>query len=159
MSYLSISAVLAAADKTIIQTSLQAIKAKLPFLINLSVDERHKLRKMGAGRTSYVQDVYQAATNNSGAIPTGFNLVEYGKDLQLYRDLSDIISWLHPFMESLESTSMALSSELMKQTDECYGHLKVAAQKSTNQSLNSTMKRISDQLKQSSKASKPELVK
>jgi hypothetical protein len=131
----------------------------LPFLINLSVDERKKLRKMGPGRTSYVQDIYQAATNNSGAIPQGFSMTEFGKDLQLYRDLSDILSWLEPLVESMESTLMALSAELMKQADECYGHLKVAAQKSTNQSLNVTMKRISDQLKQSSKTVAPETVK
>jgi hypothetical protein len=131
----------------------------LPFLINLSVDERKKLRKMGPGRTSYVQDIFQAATNNSGAIPQRFSMSEFGKDLQLYRDLSDILSLMEPLFESMESTSMALSAELMKQADECYGYLKVAAQKSTNQSLNATLKRISDQLKQSPKTLAPATAK
>jgi hypothetical protein len=151
MSYSNISAAIVAADKTAVQTAIQTIKSKMPFLINLSIDERKKLRKMASVRTSYVQDVYQASVGNSGAIPQGINLVEYGKDLQLYRDLSDIMSWFAPLYESIESTSMALGSELMKQSDECYGHLKVAAKKSTNQSLNTTVSKIASQLKQSPK--------
>jgi hypothetical protein len=154
MGYMNISAAIAAADKTAVQTAIQTIKTKLPFLINLSSAERVKLRKMGAVRTSYVQDVYQAVLANPGTVPSGFNTAEYGKDLQLYRDLSDIMSWLRPVFDSIESTNMALSFELMKQTDECYGHLKVAAKKSTNQSLNETIKRIADQLKQSPKVVK-----
>jgi hypothetical protein len=152
MSYQNLSAAIVAADKDAVLTAIQTIKTKLPFLINLSNEERIKLRKMGAVRTSFVQDVYQASTNNNGAIPQAINLAEFGKDLQLYRDLTDIMSLLMPVYESIESTTMALSAELMKQSDECYGHLKVAAKKSTNMSLNETLKRISSQLKQSPKA-------
>jgi hypothetical protein len=146
MSYQNISAVITADDKAAVQAAIQTIKAKLPFLVNLTVQERKRLRKMGAVRTSYVQDVYQAASNNSGAIPSGFNLTEYGKDTQLLKDMTDIISWLLPVYEGIENTSMALGGELMKQSDECYGYLKVAAKKSSNQSLTQTVKEIADQL-------------
>ena len=61
MSYQNISAVITAADKEAVQTAVQTIKAKLPFLVNLNPQERKRLRKMGAVRTAYVQDVYQAA--------------------------------------------------------------------------------------------------
>jgi len=120
----------------------------LPFLVNLNPQERKRLRKMGAVRTAYVQDVYQAAANNSGVIPSGFNLAEFGKDVQLMKDMNDILSWLLPVYDGIENTNMAIGSELMKQSDECYGYLKVAAKKSSNQSLNQTVKQISKQLKQ-----------
>lgn len=148
MSYQNISAVLTAADKTAIQAAVQTIKTKLPFLVNLNSQERKRLRKMGAVHTSYVQDVYQAAANNSGVIPASINLAEYGKDVALMKDIVDILSWLLPVFDSIENTSMALGNELMKQSDECYGYLKVAAKKSSNQSLNQTVKEIADQLKQ-----------
>lgn len=148
MSYQNISAAITAADKTAIQTAIQTIKTKLPFMVNLSQQERKRLRKMGAVRTSYVQDVYQAAANNSGVIPASINLTEYGKDVTLMKDMVDVMSWLLPVFDGIGNTFMALGNELMKQSDECYGYLKVAARKSSNQSLNQTVKEIADQLKQ-----------
>lgn len=129
MAYQNISAVISAADKTAVQTAIQTIKAKLPFLVNLNPQERKKLRKMGPVHTSYVQDVYQAVVNNSIVIPGSINLAEYGKDVALMKDITDILSWLLPVFDGIENTSVALGNELMKQSDECYGYLKVAANK------------------------------
>jgi len=147
MSYQNISASILAADKTAIQTALQTIKAKMPFLIALNPTERKKLRKMGAGRTAYVQDVYNAASNNSASIPAGLSLTEFAKDVQLMKDMTDIIGWLMPVYDAIQDTDLALGSELMKQADEAYGYLKNAAKKSSSQALSTTVKQISDQLK------------
>ena len=155
MSYQNISVTLVAADKTAIITALQTIKTKLPFLINLTAADRKKLRKMGSVRTSYVQDVYTAANNNASAIPSGFSISEYGKDVTLMKDLTDIFALLQPLFEGVEDTQMALGSELMKQSDECYGYLKVSSKKSSNQNLTMAVKSISDQLKRAKKAVPP----
>jgi len=130
---------------------LESLKLNFPFLINLTSDERQKLRTMGAVRTSYVQDIYQASMSNKSALPAGFSLDDYGKDLQLYRDLEEIMSHLLPLFEGIESTSMVLSSKLMKQTDQCYAHLKVEAVKNPNQFLGETLKKIAAQLKKTRK--------
>src|ERR1051326_1810255 len=74
MSYSNISASLSAADKQAILQAVQTIKTKLPFLVNLNTEERQKLRKMGGGRTAYVQDVFSTASSNSAVIPQGFSL-------------------------------------------------------------------------------------
>lgn len=155
MSYSNISATLSAADKQAILQAAQLIKTKLPFLINLTTKERQKLRKMGAVRTSYMQDVYSAAINNSTVIPSGFNVIEFGKDVTLNKDIEDVLAVLIPLFEGVDDTHMALGTELMKQSDECYGYLKVAAKKSSNQNLNQIVKKISDQLKQ--KNTKPKV--
>ena len=152
MSYSNISASLSAADKQAILQAIQTIKSKLPFLINLNEQERKKLRKMGSVRTSYVQDVYNASSGNAGAIPSGFSMVEFGKDVQLNKDLADILIALGPLDEGVKDTVMALGSELMHQSDECYGYLKVSSKKSSSQNLNEAVKRISFQLKQSPRA-------
>ncbi len=154
MTNTNISESISPEEKAAIIADLESLKLKLPFLINLTPEERQKLRKMGAVRTSYVQDVYQASVSNKSALPQGFSLEEYGKDLQLYRDMEEIMSFMLPLFEGMESTIIALSSELMKQTDQCYGHLKVEAKKNGNQFLSETIKRIAAQLKQSRK-SKP----
>ena len=147
MSYSNISASLSAADKQAILQAVQVIKTKLPFLINLNEQDRKTLRKMGSVRTAYVQDVYSASAGNTSAIPSGFSLPEYGKDVTLQKDLMDILTPLGPVFEGLSDTAMALGAELMHQSDECYGYLKVAANKSSNQNLNVVVKKIADQLK------------
>jgi len=152
MSYQNISVAIVAADKTTVLTSIQAIKAKLPFLINLNPAERKRIRKMGAIRRAYVQDVYAAIVNNPTAAPSGFNVVEFGKDVQLMKDITDILGVLLPVYDGIVDTSFALGNELMKQADEAYGYLKVAAKKSSNQSLNQTIQNISVQLKHKASA-------
>jgi hypothetical protein len=46
MGYQNISAAIAAADKTTKQTAILRIKSKLPFLINLSFDERINIQNV-----------------------------------------------------------------------------------------------------------------
>lgn len=147
MSYQNISSSITAADKQAVQAAIQTIRTKLPFLIVLAMTERKRLRKMGPAGVPYVQDVYNAAVSNPGAITTGFSLTEYGKDLQLFKDLTEIISWLTPIYEGIDDTHLALGNELMKQSDECYGYLKVASKKSSNQSLKDTVAVIASLLK------------
>ncbi len=154
MSYNNISAKISLEDIAEIKNAIQTVKTKLPFLINLTPKERQKLRTMGAVRTSYVQDVHQASLSNSDSIPRGFDLEEYASDLKLYGDMREVLSVLLPQFEGIESTTMALSAELMKQTDQCYGHLQVEAEKSNNTALSETVKRIAAQLKQHRKTEK-----
>lgn len=130
-----ISAALTATDKQAIITAIQTIKTKLPFLVNLNDVERKKLRKMGAVRTGYVQEVFYASSANTTSLPSGFDMVEYNKDFNIHKELREIHSLLGPVAEGIGNTLMAAGSDLMLQSDECYGHLKVAAKKSPNQSL------------------------
>ena len=153
--YNNISAAIAAADKQAILQAVQTIKTKLPFLVNLNETERRNLRKMGAVRTAYVQDVYSVSAGNPSAIPAGFNIAEYGKDVTLSKDIMDILTPLLPLFEGLNDTFIALGAELMKQSDECYGYLKVAAKKNSSLNLNDAVKKIADQLKHKPKTPPP----
>ena len=155
MSYSNISASLSAADKQAVLQAVQTIKTKLPFLINLNETDRKNLRKMGNVRTAYVQDVYNASATNPGSIPGGFSLAEYGKDVSLQKDLVDILTALMPLCEGVNDTEMALGAELMKQSDECYGYLKVVAKKSSNQNLNDAVKKIAEHLRHKPKTPPP----
>jgi hypothetical protein len=56
----------------------------------------------------------------------------------LYTALSEIYSLVNPLKDSMECTLMALGAELMKESDEDYGYLKIASSKANNQNLNST---------------------
>ena len=137
-----------------IKSNIDGIKEELPFLISLTKDERKKLRKIGPGRIGYVNEVNTASNANSSALAAGFKLDDYNTKLALYKALSDIYSWANPLKDSLESTLMALGSELMKESDEAYGYQKIAASKENNQNLNTTIEKIKSILKQAKKTVK-----
>ena len=151
MSIAKILGVISPEARGNIKSNIDGIKEELPFLISLTKDERKKLRKIGPGRKGYVQEVNTASNANSSALAAGFNLNDFNTKLALYNALSEIRSWANPLMDSLDSTMMALGSELMKESDEAYGYLKIAASKDNNQNLNTTIEKIKDILKQAKK--------
>ena len=148
MSYSNISATLTDVQKTAFKTGVQSLKTPLTFLVNLSNDERQKLRKTGSKRIGYVTDVYKAVVANPQAMPQSFNVTEFGKDVILYSDLIELQNYLKPLVEAIDDTLLAVGSEAITVADEVYGHLKVATKKTSNQSLKSTVQKIADQLKQ-----------
>jgi ABC-type molybdate transport system substrate-binding protein len=147
MNLPNVNFALPAADKTTVQTSLQTVKGKLPFLINLNPEQRKSARKMGAKRRSYVNDVFSLATSNPSAMPSGFDMAAFTKNHQLWQDVYDIIEWISPIWEGLNDTETDLGNEIIQQADEAYGHLKISAKKNPTTPISIQIKNISDQLK------------
>ena len=154
MSIAKVLGVITTEARTKIKTSFESVKGELTFLISLNKEERKKLRKIGPGRKGYVQEVNTASNANNSALAAGFNLDDNNAKLALYNALSEIRSWANPLRDSLENTLMALGSELMKESDEAYGYLKVASSKENNQNLNTTIEKIKSILKQAKKTVK-----
>jgi hypothetical protein len=118
------------------------------FFVPLTVAEKKKLRKLGAIRAGYMQEVYNAALANPQVLAASFNMEEYSRDVILMRDMLELLAHLKPFYEAYESTKTLLGAKVMSQSDEVYDFLKIAAKKGSDQALNSTIKKIADQLKQ-----------
>lgn len=140
MSNPNISAVINAADKATIEANINGIKALLLFLANLTPQQRQKLRKKGTKRTGYVMDVFNAVITNPSAIPTSFDVAEYVKDKNLFDDLAYVKNLLLSLVEAIDDTQMLVGSELMKQSDTAYSHLKTEAK--SNLALTSTVEAI-----------------
>ena len=117
MLYSNISASLSETQVTQIETQIQAITASLDFLINLSPEERHTLRKMGDKLTSYVEDALEVAKANRGYLPSNVDLVEFEKDLILAKNLDKILIRLRPLVESIQDTATAAGNEAIKVAD------------------------------------------
>lgn len=73
MSYGNISAVLSNANKQNIKDSVADILALLPFLVNLTTEERRSLQMIGKKkRFAFVQKVVQHTNDNPQVIPPNF---------------------------------------------------------------------------------------
>lgn len=82
-----ISAVLTQADRDAVMDAVATIKAKLPFLVDLSADDRKALPKMGDKSRAFVSKALEVATQNPDFLPRSFNLEELRKDVQLFEAL------------------------------------------------------------------------
>lgn len=159
MGYGNISYVMTPKLKEEIRLKLEGVKTGMPFLVNLTTEERIKLRKIGPQRLGYVTEVNRASNAHKAALAASFNLDEYNKDKTLLNDLAEIQSWLGPLHDTVVNTMIALGSEVMKQSDTAYDYLKLHALKNKDENLSSTIKKISAILKQTKKDDKEEKVK
>ena len=69
MPYQNIDTTLSAADLQAVKDAFATIIEKLPFLINLTVDERKSTFKAGPNSLSFLQNALTSAQNNPNVLP------------------------------------------------------------------------------------------
>lgn len=124
-----VSGTLSDADSQKILKAIDGISASLPFLINLTVDERKKERKMGAKSIEYVNLSLQGAQMYPKALKAGFDATEFKNDVALYNALQPIAVKLQALSEAINDTMLAAGSDAMIAADEVYAELKSSAKK------------------------------
>jgi hypothetical protein len=125
----------ATATDVLVTSVLQKIKTSktdLSFLINLSTDQRKKFRKMGPKSVEYVNDNLIGAQQFPNSMPQDFPLAEYQKDVVLIKQLFPLLVAAQALTEALNDTILALGSDSMKEADEVYSYLKMAAKSDSN---------------------------
>jgi hypothetical protein len=127
MPYNNISAELSAQDLADIQTAVDTIQSKLPFLINLTVAERRQLFKMGDKSLAFVSNSIVAARQNQTIMPVSFDLPELTRDFELAKALSNVLSNLKQITEEVDDTLLAVGSEAMRSSLNIYDYVKTAA--------------------------------
>ncbi len=145
MSYQNISAQLTETDLQDIKTALAMIETKLPFLVNLTVEERRKLFKMGNKSLAFVSNSLSAAQANPDILPASFDIQEFSSDYQLATALNEIHSRLQQLNEKVDDTLMAVSSEAMTSSLTVYDYVKTAAKKTPG--LKAIAEQLSDRFK------------
>ena len=74
-----------------IAQSIRALDSQLPFAINLTVEERRKLHKMGDKSIAFVEKAAQYADERPDWVPPYLDIPEFKKDLKLARQLKDLL--------------------------------------------------------------------
>ena len=96
---------------TEITTAINTIKEKLPFLVDLSVEEIRELPKFGDKSVAFVQKARDLVELNSDFLPRSFNIRLFNEDVVLYETLSRIVSPLRMLVEKIEDTRILAGSE------------------------------------------------
>ena len=108
-----IDASVTAAD---IQAALEAvalIRTKLPFLLDLTINQRMSLPKLGDGSRAFVQKALEIAKLNPDILPRSFDIARMERDLELFFELMPVLTAVAQLHELLDDTLMQIGSEAM----------------------------------------------
>ncbi|HMG76419.1 MAG TPA: hypothetical protein VK582_23290 [Pyrinomonadaceae bacterium] len=150
MPYQNIDASVSAADLQAIKDAFAAILTKLPFLVNLTADERKTIFKTGPDRLSFVKNASVAAQGNPGILPASFGVAAFQKDVDLFDALTELATLADSVASQIDDTRMAVGGEAMQGGIQVYNYVKEAAKNTAG------LKPLADQLgEQFQKANKP----
>ncbi|MBL9183320.1 MAG: hypothetical protein JNN17_14370 [Verrucomicrobiaceae bacterium] len=107
-----ISAAVTAADKAVILTKINEIAALLPFLVNLTKDERIQLPKLGPASLGFDEQCASYMSTAPNLVPPFVDPAEVTKDRALRLILADIWRELRKLCEKVDDTLMLVGSEI-----------------------------------------------
>ncbi|MBD2519154.1 hypothetical protein H6G93_30180 [Nostoc sp. FACHB-973] len=128
MSKTRISATLGQTERDAVLQAISTIKEKLPFLVDLSPDDRMALPKMGDKSRAFVSKALEVAAQNPEFLPRSFDLDEMRKDVQLFEALYPVLLSLTQLQELVDDTSLAVGSEAYAAALQVYNYAKASGQ-------------------------------
>lgn len=132
-------------DKEGVIKKMGEAMALMPFLVNLTSEDRKHLRKMGPKSAAYVQQCLEGAIAYPGELKSNFNIAEMQKDVELLNNLLGVKVQLDSLKEKIDDTLMAAGIDAMGAADEVYQVLKIAAK--SNASVKAMVELISERYK------------
>ena len=124
-----ISASLSAADKTAILTKIGEISALLPFLLNLTADEKSSLPKMSSIRDGMDEVFSQEMAAHPEMVPNFVDMTEVAKDRALRTALRDLHQQMCALCEGMEDTLTAAGVDTYLAYLSFYNSVKQAAKR------------------------------
>ena len=107
-----ISAEVTAANKTLILEKITEIKALLPFLLNLTKQERIATPKLGTASLGFDEQCASYMATSPNLEPPFVSLAEVAKDRALRLTLADILRELKKLCEAVDDTHLVVGSEI-----------------------------------------------
>lgn len=117
---------LSAEQQQSIMNLIAQIQSQLPFLIDLTVEDRRSLPKLGNKSRAFVDQGLVLASQNTGILPRSFDLDEYRRDVNLVRQLEPLVLAMEQLTGRLEDTFLAAGSDAYSQTLMVYQAAKLA---------------------------------
>jgi hypothetical protein len=121
-----ISASLSKADREAVMQAIATIREKLPFLIDLTTEERRTMLKMGDKSRAFVSKALEVGTQNPDFLPRAFNLEEMRRDVELYETLYSVLLSLTQLQELVDDTCIAAGSEAYTAALAIYNYAKAS---------------------------------
>ena len=127
MAYRNVSAEIS--DETVGQQvqRMKDIELDLPFIINLTIEERKTLPLMGDKSIPFVEKSIEFARQEPKLVTNFLDVDELARDLALARQLKKILNVIEPLYEKVQDTYLAVGSEAFAAARTFYRTVKNAA--------------------------------
>lgn len=150
-----ISAKMSDTNREIVLSAIATIKASMPFMVDLTAEDRKALPKMGDKSRAFVTKALEIATQNPDFLPRSFDLEEMRRDVELFDQLYPLLLSLNQLQEMLENTYTAVGSEAYTAALTIYKYAKASDQSG---SLEGIVDDLGQRFTQKSKKEKPQPV-
>jgi hypothetical protein len=145
MPYQNIDATVSPADLQAVRDAFAVVLNKLPFLVNLTSDERKTMAKLGPNSLSFVQNAQTAVASNPGIFPSSFDVAGFQRDFDLFAVLTELATLADSVHSQIDDTRMAVGGEAMASATQAYGYIKSAAK--TEPGLKPVAEQLGDRFK------------
>jgi hypothetical protein len=98
-------------DQGVVSAAIASIKEKLPFLVDLSVDDRKSMVKISTKGYSFVKQALDVASQHPGVLPASFDVNEMRNDTQLFAYLTTLQLTLSQLKKQIDDTVMQIGSQ------------------------------------------------
>lgn len=127
MAYKNISASLSEENKTQVIQKLKEVESLLPFIVDLSPEERKTIPTLGRKSLKFVESALGYSRNHPKFVPPYLDVEEQAKDLALTQQLYEILEILDPLWEKVKDTCFAVGAEAYHAARVFYTSVKGAA--------------------------------
>lgn len=125
MTQNNISAVLAPTAAANISNAIATIRTNLPFLLNLTPDQRKTLAHATESGQGAILDALNFAAQHPEALPATFNAAEFAKDGALNAAYAPIVAAVAALNQDVSDTMIALQADLYSEFLDVYAFAKV----------------------------------
>jgi hypothetical protein len=153
MSNQNINVSVSATDVQAVKDAFATILNKLPFLVNLTVEERKSILKTGQDGLSFVQNALTAAKANPTILPASFSATEFKNDVDLFVVLTELNTLAASVASQIDDTRLAVGGEAMQQANLVYKYVKTASK--TTPGLKPVAEQLGERFHRTSRAKKP----
>ena len=126
-------------DLAAIDAALETLEEKLAALVELSVDERRALTKMGEKSEAFCRQTLIVLAQNRQIVPAGLDLGEAENDLSQLDLLRPRFSRLRQLAGRADDAEMALGSDVMRASYDGYALAKLFGQGAALDTLKDAM--------------------
>jgi len=127
-----ISADFTAANKDAVLLKIKELKETMPFLVNLSVEDRKRLKGIGTKNLDYVQKCLEGALAFPDEMKKSFDINEFKRDVTLFNNLLGVQIACLSLLELVDDSMKAAGIDAMTSSSEVYGALKASAKSNAN---------------------------
>ena len=129
MSKKTVSAELTSENETTVLQNLDGATGLLPFLVELTSDDRKRMYFMSRKRLDFMERGLRYAQENPQLVPSYLDLTEFERDVALRAQLYRVFDRVNTLHKGLKDTLSVLESEAYEIARAFYAAVKVAAKR------------------------------